>query len=97
MTSYEHAIANPGKRLLYPGAPCTCRPGRYVRFVDPPGVPGLEPAIHCRAVGAPEAERRTHDIPPDAVVLIHVPTVDPRGLVGVPYTNGRNRKRRRHG
>jgi hypothetical protein len=59
--------------MIYSGGPCSCRAGRYVRFVIPPGVPGLAPHISCRANDAERDEVAVHDLPAGAVVAIRMP------------------------
>lgn len=54
--------------VLTAGGECTCRPGRYVRYVIPP-VPGCEPTVYCRAVDAANEGRASHPIPPGAVLM----------------------------
>lgn len=70
--------------LLVRGGRCSCSPTRRVRWVDPPGVPGLLPMVHCRADGETgERSKRSHALPgPDegvrAVVLgVYMPELSP--------------------
>jgi hypothetical protein len=60
-------------RVMYNGGPCSCAPGRYVRFIDPPGVPGLRPAVHCRDAELGERGLATHNPPLDMIYTIRVP------------------------
>lgn len=66
---------------LYPGAPCTCHPGRYIRFIIPPGVPGCRAVISCRNdndLNGPTTGPKSlleHALPPDVEVLVHVPGI----------------------
>ena len=62
---------------LHAGGPCSCAPGRYVRWIDPRGVPGLEPAVHCRGYDSPADDRRTHSLPSHVAVLVRCPDLDP--------------------
>lgn len=66
--------------IIRKGGPCSCKPGRYVRFFIPPGVPGCTPVISCREVGAAsdkdvhERDRVAyHGVPEDAELQVRVP------------------------
>ena len=67
--------SSPTSIMIYAGGPCTCVPGRYIRFIDPPGVPGLEPKIACRGVDSPNEDKRYHAIPEHAVLGIRLPVL----------------------
>lgn len=63
--------------IVYPGGPCTCAVGRYVRYAIPP-IPGIPSgAISCR-----DNERtgdlsvRRHEPPAGAVFALRVPEVN---------------------
>jgi hypothetical protein len=58
--------------ILAPGAPCSCRAGRYVRYVVPT-VPGLVGFVSCRDSEAPRGEVREHGIPDGALIAIFTP------------------------
>lgn len=60
--------------VLYAGGPCSCRPGRYVRFIIP-AVPGCVAAVHCRDLEAAREGLATHAIPAGAVVALHMPRI----------------------
>lgn len=60
------------QRIVVAGGPCTCRPGRYVRYFVP-RVPGLRATIYCREVGAGKEQRDSHPVPSDAMLFVHVP------------------------
>jgi hypothetical protein len=62
--------------LVYAGGPCTCRPGRYIRFVIPRGVPGCEAVISCRANDAANDFRAEHPLPIGAEYVLRVPSLD---------------------
>lgn len=59
--------------MLRPGAPCPCRPNRYIRFIIPRGVPGCAPIISCRQADLATRESiKEHEIPAGAEVEIWV-------------------------
>lgn len=59
--------------IIAAGAPCTCKPGRVVRFVVPP-VPGVPTGeVSCRpADSARHAEVRYHAPAAGALIALHV-------------------------
>lgn len=59
--------------IIRAGGPCTCKPGRYVRFVIPPGVPGCDAVISCREVDAERDTVREHSIPAGTEIQIRCP------------------------
>lgn len=62
--------------VVYAGGPCTCKPGRYVRFVIP-AVPGCEGVISCQQEG--ETRRATiieHAIPVGVEIAIRCPQIN---------------------
>lgn len=66
-------------KTIKPGDPCTCKPGRYVRFVVPRGVPGLAAIISCRPNDSVRSDEiREHALPDGVDVLIHVPDLGTR-------------------
>lgn len=65
--------------VIYAGGPCCCRPGRYVRYIIPRGVPGATAAIHCRDAEAVTEGKATHPIPRGAVLMVRTPSVDGSG------------------
>lgn len=60
---------------IYVSGPCTCKPGRYIRFIDPPGIPGLTPRIHCRDSFEGRGFTATHPIPRGCAVWARVPSL----------------------
>jgi hypothetical protein len=60
-------------KIISVGCPCTCRPGRYVRFFIPPGVPGCEPVISCRGVESAREDVQVHEIPRGALIAFRLP------------------------
>lgn len=66
--------------IVRAGGPCTCRPGRYIRFVIPPGVPGCEAVISCRSNdGTGDTSKLEHAIPAGAEIQILVASLDGAG------------------
>jgi hypothetical protein len=61
-------------KFVYAGGPCTCRPDRYVRYFVP-RVPGLQATIFCRANDAPKEGLAQHPVPPDAMLVMHAPSL----------------------
>lgn len=61
--------------IIRKGGPCTCSPGRYIRFIIPPGVPDAEPVISCRDNEAGELTVKEHAIPAGAEIVMHCPEV----------------------
>jgi hypothetical protein len=59
--------------IVRAGGPCTCKEGRYVRFVIPPGVPGCRPVISCREVDAAKDTIHEHAIPAGTEIHIRAP------------------------
>lgn len=57
---------------LHPGMPCTCKPGRYVRFIVQ-AVPGCAGVVSCRdSELTGKASLSEHPIPALAEVMIRV-------------------------
>lgn len=72
-------------KIIYNGGPCTCEPGRYIRFITP-RVPGCIPAIHCRDNCAGKEGKNKHPIPKDAVIALRVPDPLPNGKLRLQKT-----------
>lgn len=66
---------------VFAGSPCTCAPGRYVRFAIPK-VPGIHTAIvSCRAIDetGPQSVHE-HPLPVNTYIAVRIPSIDGRGL-----------------
>lgn len=61
-------------RVVFNGSPCTCKDGRYVRFVVQ-AAPGIDGVISCRGNVSPQRDVREHPIPANAIVLVRMPGV----------------------
>lgn len=62
--------------VLRAGDPCTCEPGRYVRYVLP-DVPGLRARIFCRDNEAGTLGTRDHPPPDEGIeVEMRLPSLD---------------------
>lgn len=64
-------------KIVYAGGPCTCRPGRYVRYFIP-RVPGLKATIFCRQNDADKEHLAEHPVPAGAVLAVCVPELGVR-------------------
>lgn len=61
--------------IIYAGGPCTCRPGRYVRYFVP-AVPGCEATVFCRDVEAGKEGKAQHPPPAGAMLAMRVPEIN---------------------
>lgn len=54
--------------ILAVGSPCSCAPGRYVRYVVP-AVPGLRATVSCRSHSSTEWRDVRHHAPPAGTMM----------------------------
>lgn len=59
--------------ILAPGATCSCRADRVVRYVIPK-IPGNPGEVSCRTAGSTlHSDVRNHPLPARAIIAVHVP------------------------